>query len=166
MSPEAVVLSSAVAVPLTIVALGIIGAKLLVRRGLARKAVAGAGNEADFNATLRRVPSRVRADFGVETTGLASPSPASAVSPLTADALASISKALSETTDSDVLKAEVALQAALLSAQAADELQLRDLERRLSKYESIIAASEASAARAESEDQSAEEGASRTQARP
>ncbi|WP_133256043.1 hypothetical protein [Rhodopseudomonas palustris] len=166
MSPEAVVLSSAVAVPLTIVALGIIGAKLLVRRSLARKAVAGAGAEADFDAALRRALSRVRAAFGVEAAGLASPNAVSAPSPLTADALASLSEVLSETKKRDVLQAEAALQAAVLSARAAHELQLRELERRLSSYKSIIAASEASAAQAESEDQSAEEGASRTQARP
>lgn len=166
MSPEAVVLGSAVAVPLSIVVIGIIGAKFLVRRGLARKAASGAEVKADLDVTLRRAFSRVQNTFGVEAPRLAKADAASAPSPLSAEALASISEALSETKGSDFLQTEAALQEALLSARAADELQLRDLERRLREFEIGVKVREAPVTQAKAEDQSAEEGGSRTQTRP
>ncbi|MFT4276096.1 MAG: hypothetical protein QM576_07030 [Rhodopseudomonas sp.] len=167
MSPEVVVLGSAVAIPLSIVALGIIGAKLLVRRGLARRAAfAVTRTEADFGAAPHRALSRAQDSFGTEATRIAKANAASAPAPLSAAALASISEALSVAKESNFLQAEADLQAALLSARAADELQLRDLERRLRKLKSLIAASEASAGQAKSEDQPAEDDASRTQTRP
>ncbi|MBI5132919.1 MAG: hypothetical protein HZA66_26060 [Rhodopseudomonas palustris] len=166
MSPEILVLSSAAAIPLLIIAFGIVGAKLLVRRALARKAASGArGFETDVDPKILRALSELRTSFTAGARPLARADASSALSPQAADALAAISEARLELGVRYLLKAKAALGKDLPSSPT-EELAIQALEHRLRNYKSRLAAREASEAPAESEDQSAENRASRTPTTP
>jgi hypothetical protein len=166
MSPEILVLSSAAAVPLLIIAFGIVGAKLLVRRAIARKAVSGVrGFETDVDPKIRRALSELRTSFIAGAKSPARADASSSLSPQPADALAAISEARLELEVGYFLKAEAALGKDLPSSPT-EELAIQALERGLRSYKSRLAAREASKAPAESEDQSAENRVSRTPTTP